>query len=114
MKTTKNIEKFNNVFQSYYDYLYNNQEIEDALELSRLGDHFLRNRFHELALALADFRHDIISSDREAAAFALAILQSYHASPIHIKINKYQLLTVHPRPLRQLNRQPKPNYHSNY
>ena len=96
MKTTKNIEKFNNIFQSYYDYLYEYGEKEAELNLNGLGDAYLK-KFSFLAGQLAEFRHDPITSDRESAAFALAILHSYHISPVQIKIEKYQLLTTNPQ-----------------
>jgi hypothetical protein len=84
MKTTKNIEKFASLFSAYYEYLYEYDMVETELNLAGLGFSFANGRFKQLAADLMKHNQDIFTSDREHSAFALAILHSYHISPINI------------------------------
>lgn len=66
-------------FTSTYDYMYeNNDEIECGLvksEMIDLGDALLQSNI-PLVGQFIRFRDDLLTSDREVAAFAVAVVQS--------------------------------------
>ncbi len=69
-----NLELIAELFNENYDFLYNNNDI-DTYVLSSLFDVFNKKRnFNDLVCQFNAKRHDFISSDREAAAFMMALL----------------------------------------
>ena len=79
MNATKiNIHKFSELFAEIYDYLYNTRSAYDA-QMERAAAEKFDNamktsaNFRAFVSEYVDFRKDFISSDREAAAFVLAL-----------------------------------------
>ena len=69
-----NLELIAELFNDNYDFLYNNNDI-DTYVLSSLFDVFnKKEKFNDLVCKFNTKRHDFISSDREAAAFMMALL----------------------------------------
>lgn len=68
-----NLELIAEMFNENYDFLYNNDV--DTYVLSSLFDAFnKKEKFNDLVCKFNAKRHDFISSDREAAAFMMALL----------------------------------------
>ena len=68
-----NINDFENEFKKMYDLLYeNNNRIAGYYEAVEAFDEFLKTH-KEFVIEFVKFRGDIISSDREAAAFMFAL-----------------------------------------
>lgn len=68
-----NFELIAEMFNENYDFIYNNDV--DTYVLSSLFDAFNKNeKFNDLVCKFNAKRHDFISSDREAAAFMMALL----------------------------------------
>lgn len=70
------IELIEKLFDNNYDFLYNNDvDTVDTYVLSSLFDVFnKKEKFNDLVCKFNAKRHDFISSDREAAAFMMALL----------------------------------------
>ena len=67
------IELIEKLFNDNYDFIYNNDVDTDVL--SSLFDVFnKKENFNDLVCKFNAKRHDFISSDREAAAFMMALL----------------------------------------
>ena len=67
------IEVIAKLFNDNYDFIYNNDV--DTYVLSSLFDVFnKKENFNDLVCKFNAKRHDFISSDREAAAFMMALL----------------------------------------
>ena len=68
-----NLEVIAKLFNDNYDFIYNNDIDTDVL--SSLFDAFnKKEKFNDLVCKFNAKRHDFISSDREAAAFMMALL----------------------------------------
>ena len=68
-----NLEVIAKLFNDNYDFIYNNDV--DTYVLSSLFDVFnKKENFNDLVCKFNAKRHDFISSDREAAAFMMALL----------------------------------------
>ena len=68
-----NLEVIAKLFNDNYDFIYNNDV--DTYVLSSLFDAFVKKeKFNDLVCKFNAKRHDFISSDREAAAFMMALL----------------------------------------
>lgn len=67
------IEPFAQIFAAVYDLYYRASQQTDEYAMMLEGDRLLRDAANKPLLAmLAGHRHDIITSDREVAAFAVA------------------------------------------
>lgn len=68
-----NIHKFLKKFQEEYDFLYKNHDrVAGYYEALDYGDWFI-SEYPEFVQEFNRFRGDILSSDREVAAFAFAL-----------------------------------------
>ena len=68
-----NLEVIAKLFNDNYDFIYNNDIDTDVL--SSLFDAFVKKeKFNDLVCKFNAKRHDFISSDREVAAFMMALL----------------------------------------
>ena len=68
-----NIEKFNKQFQKEYNFLYDHHDnVAGYDEAVAAFDDFIQTQ-GEFVGEFARYRHDFISSDREAAAFMFAL-----------------------------------------
>lgn len=73
MEFNVNIKKFSEKFQEEYNFLYdNNDNVAGYREAVEAFDEFLPNQ-KEFVMEFNYYRGDIISSDREAAAFMFAL-----------------------------------------
>lgn len=69
-----NIRRFLRKFNDVYDFLYNHYDnVAGYQEAVRLGDWFIENR-KDFVAEFNKFRGDILSSDREVAAFAYVMM----------------------------------------
>lgn len=72
-----NINEFLTKFRQEYAFLYDNRDcVAGYQEAVEAFDEYLANDiggFQEFVGEFVDYRHDIISSDREAAAFMFAL-----------------------------------------
>lgn len=68
-----NIEKFASRFSQEYSFLYANRDrVAGFREAVEAGDRFIRNH-PEFVAEFCNYRGDLISSDREVAAFAFTL-----------------------------------------
>ena len=73
MINSNEMKAFHNAFLSAYDNYYNNGDAGDFDEMMEKGDAILRDKEYAPLLAdFANYRLDILTSDREVAAFAKA------------------------------------------
>ena len=66
------IAMFYAIFQGIYDLFYNNHVDEPDVLWKRYDAMSKSGKYNALMSKLADFRYDIVTSDREAAAFVVA------------------------------------------
>jgi len=72
-----NIHRFANKFSDVYDFLYTHHDkVAGFKEAMTVGDWFIQN-YPTFTRNFTDYRGDILSSDREVAAFAYAALGIY-------------------------------------
>lgn len=68
-----NIHKFLDKFNKEYDFLYDNRDnVAGYEEAVMAGDEFIR-RYPDFVREFNQYRNDILSSDREVAAFMFAL-----------------------------------------
>ena len=67
------IELIEKLFNDNYDFIYNNDVDTDVLS-SLFGAFIKKRNFKDFVCKFNAKRHDFISSDREAAAFMMALL----------------------------------------
>ena len=71
-----NIHKFLKQFQKEYNFLYDNDYVAGQDEAVAEFDKLIKNKnFAQFVGEFVKFRGDIISSDREAAAFMFALYE---------------------------------------
>ena len=77
MKTINNLEKFNEEFKKWHAHFYESTDEVAAKMQSKLAslfDELLENEdFLKECRKFNDWREDLISSDREAAAYVMAL-----------------------------------------
>lgn len=67
------IAKFENKFSENYDFLYaNHDNVAGYHETLAFGDEFITKNI-DFVMEFNAYRHDILSSDREVAAFAFTL-----------------------------------------
>ena len=67
-----NIKTFSKQFDKEYDFLYQNKNVAGYEEAVTAFDDLLKNQ-GDFIREFARYRNDVISSDREAAAFMFAL-----------------------------------------
>ena len=69
-----NIHRFANKFSDVYDFLYTHHDnVAGFAEAMEFGDWFIQS-FPGFTHKFTDYRGDILTSDREVAAFGFAIM----------------------------------------
>lgn len=69
----KTLEKLIEIYNDEYQYLYDNNNIDISKDIDKFDDCMSDSAFLALLAIVADARGDVISSDRECAAFVRAL-----------------------------------------
>lgn len=72
--TKQELELLQKQFNKEYDFLYENENVAGADEAMEFGDELI-NAHDPLVAQFGNYRQDLLTSDREVAAFAFAVVE---------------------------------------